>query len=133
MTNPTTEELAAIYAARSQMFRPRWLRRLIAARLGLGETFWGGHYGMQLVLMPVWLLLVVVAPAVFPSAGNALWAGFFLIQTLWSVAVTQAVWRIAPKARVDGGWRWAAMGLSLLNSGLAAGLLVSMFVAPPFG
>ncbi|MFZ7089645.1 hypothetical protein [Primorskyibacter sp. 2E233] len=123
MPDPTPEELAEIARARGQMFRPVWFARLFRGDLALGETFWGGHLGMQLVLMPLWLLLIVLLPAVAPGAGRGSILAFFVLSGLVSALVTRAVIIVAPRS--DAGiWRWVAIAVSLLITLQSIALLV---------
>ncbi len=131
MAEPSEEELARIAAERAEMFRPRWIGRLARGELGLGETFWGGHLGMQLCFMPLWLVMVVAVPAVFPTAGWGSWLVFFVAQALWSLTVTRGVIRVAPGATGAGGWRWVAVAVSALLSLQALGWLWVMLTDPP--
>ena len=128
--NPDSGTLDAIHETRAEMFRPAWIGRLIAGRLPLGETFWGGHLGMQLVFMPLWLLLVVVVPAAIPLAAWGAWMLFFGLQFLWVMAVTQAVIRVAPGAKSVGIWRWLAIAVALMLAAQAIWLLRQFFTDP---
>ncbi|MEC3860196.1 hypothetical protein VK792_02770 [Mesobacterium sp. TK19101] len=122
MADPTQQELAEIAETRAEIFRPAWFGRLFGARLGLGETFWSGHVGLQLVAMPLWLLLVVVVPTVAPGlrAGSLLL--FFIGSAIVTLLVTQAVVRVALAGR-HGLWGWIASLFSLLISAQSLALL----------
>ncbi|MFW2541607.1 hypothetical protein ACN2XU_03115 [Primorskyibacter sp. 2E107] len=113
MPDPTPDELERIAADRAAMFRPDWFSRLFGAKLALGETFWGGHVGIQLVLMPLWLVLIVILPQIAPglAAGGIL--VFFSFSVLVSALVSRAVLSIALRGE-GGAWRWGAAGLSAL-------------------
>lgn len=97
------------------MFRPAWIASLARGELPLGETFWGGFLGMQLILMPLWLVLVVFVPAFLPGFGWWTMLVFFVLQAVWTLVVTQAVVRVAPGARQAGGWRWVAILVAVLT------------------
>ncbi|MEQ5870558.1 hypothetical protein J4E08_11685 [Sagittula sp. NFXS13] len=114
MADPTQPRLQEIERERAAMFRGPWIAKLARGELSLGETFWGGFLGMQLILMPLWLVLVAFLPAFFPSVGWATRLAFFVLQAVWTAVVTQAVLRVAPKSYQAGGWRWGAMILSVV-------------------
>ncbi|AUC51691.1 hypothetical protein CDO87_00120 [Sagittula sp. P11] len=120
MPDPSEAEIAEIRRDRARIFRPAWFADLARGRLSLGETFWGGYVGVQLIAMPLWILVMVPAMA---AEGNGLvpWSlpwllvlAFYLLQLGWTLAVTRAVFAVAPKARPAGGWRWVAMIVALV-------------------
>ena len=120
MPDPSEAELAEIRRDRAGIFRPAWFADLARGRLSLGETFWGGYVGVQLIAMPLWILVMVPAMA---AEGDGLvpWSlpwllvlAFYLLQLGWTLAVTRAVFAVAPKARPAGGWRWVAMIVALV-------------------
>ncbi|WP_425098538.1 hypothetical protein [Tropicibacter sp. S64] len=112
MPDPSPEDLHRIAAERAAMFRPAWFGRLFGAKLPLGETFWAGHVGLQLVLMPFWLGLIVVLPQIAPSLANGSIFVFFALSGAISALVSRAVVVIALRGQ-GGPWRWPAAGLSL--------------------
>lgn len=122
MADPTREDLVRIAEARAEIFRPAWFGRLFGARLGLGETFWTGHVGLQLLAMPLWLLLVVVVPQVSPGLRTGSLLLFFIGTAGVTLLVTQAVIRVAFGTR-SGAWGWIASLFSLLISAQSLALL----------
>ncbi|WGW03176.1 hypothetical protein [Tropicibacter oceani] len=113
MPDPSPQDLDRIARERQEMLRPQWLLRLFRGDLPLGETFWGGHLGLQLVLMPLWLTLIMVVPLVVPGLRPASLMLFFGLTLALSVGVTRAVILVAPRAG-KGGWRWIAVLVSLV-------------------
>lgn len=114
MRNPDPAELDRIAAERAAMFRPDWFGRLARGDLRLGETFWSGHLGVQFVLMPLWLIMVVIIPMVSEGLGWWVTLAFLIIESAWSVTVTRAVILVAGKAPSGGSVRWIAVGISVL-------------------
>lgn len=115
MADPNEATLQQIERERAAMFRPDWIRALVSGSLPLGETFWGGFLGMQLVLMPLWLVLVAFIPAFAPGLGWWTTLIFFVLQAVWTASVTQAVIRVAPGARQAGAWRWVAILVAVIT------------------
>ncbi|EBA09536.1 hypothetical protein [Sagittula stellata] len=129
MPEPSEAELARIHDERAAIFRPAWFGNLAKGRLSLGETFWGGYVGVQLIAMPLWILAMVPAIAaesdglVPYSLPWVLVLVFYLLQLGWTLAVTRAVLGVAPKARQAGGWRWVAMIVALVIAAQSLALI----------
>ncbi|WP_158968329.1 hypothetical protein [Chachezhania sediminis] len=121
MPDPTPRELAAIQEQRRAMFRPPWLRDLVAGRLTVGETFWAGHLGLEFVCVPTWFILMIAIRALPPGGGLAVMGIFTTLQSVLSVLVTLGVIRSAWTSRTRG-WRWVAVIFSLIFS--AASVLI---------
>ncbi|PIE13789.1 MAG: hypothetical protein CSA70_03480 [Rhodobacterales bacterium] len=109
---PSREE---IWEQRAQVFRPAWFGRLFGARLGLGDTFWIGHFGLQLLVVPLGLVFYSIALVVMPDRPEAVFGPFSIFQVLLSLAVFQAVIRVAWRVRGTGIWPWIAMLFSAAN------------------
>lgn len=113
MPDQIDREIAEALAARRTYFTPAWFARLFGARLGMGDTFWIGHFGTQIALVP---LGVAVALAVMLAAPSAMTTALFVIVALEAalhLAVSQAVLRVALGTRGLLGWRIAAVLFSL--------------------
>lgn len=102
---------------RARYFTPRWFSDLLSARLSLGDTFWIGNYGTGLLFVPVTIILLLLSQMLPISRETQdtlfhLWlAGLCIFATLLLVAVT----RVAIRTPSVGGWRWAAILVTMLN------------------
>jgi len=109
-----------IWQQRNEIFRPQWFACLFGAKLGLGDTFWIGHFGLQLMMVPFGLVLYVIAYVVNQDRAEAVFYPFSILQLILSIAVFQAVVRVAWRMRQAGKWPWLAILFSGLNVVTAA-------------
>lgn len=98
-----TRQTAAALQARRAYFTPAWFRQHFAGMLGLGDTFWIGHYGSQLALVPLGFFLAMIIQILAPQALTGALRGFVVLQSVYNIGVTQAVIRVALGAEVAGG------------------------------
>lgn len=140
MNDEMQSENKALWDERSKILRPEWFGRLFGAKLGLGDTFWAGHFGIQLLLVPIGVFGFGIASMSAPSVASGgdaaavdtvMWL-FLVLQAGIALLVTQAVLRVGMRARNaqsedknSRGWRWAAMVCSVLYSFTAAYYVVS--------
>lgn len=122
------DDLSKTLEERRRIFTPGWFGDLLAGRLGLGDTFWIGNYGVGLIFVPVMVLLplllqVILGPGAFPLSSGILTAGL----TLYLAALTRAVLIRARATPRVGGWRWVGVVFTLCHCALS-GLLTSIFL-----
>lgn len=115
MSELNEEQLAALEHERAQIFTPRWFGDLLTARLGFGDTFWLGHFGVLLFVMPA---AVLVGGLLYAEAEAALMP-FLRIVTgiygLWVLAVLRAMVLRAGR----GGWPVTGYVLSVVIAAAA--------------
>jgi hypothetical protein len=121
------EDLTAVALERRKIFRPEWFRDLLAARLGLGDTFWIGNYGVALVFVPLFFFIGLVAPAFFGQQAYAfLYPSFAGLSAIYQFCLIRAVFICARRTPEVGGWRWVGVAFTVLNFATSA-LLALLF------
>lgn len=107
------QDRMATLSARKDYFRPAWFGALLRGRLGLGDTFWVGNYGVGLIFMPVLIIALLFGPMFLP-AGIALWLGRAVLAALalYFAVLTRAVFITARRTPEVGGWRWIGVFLT---------------------
>lgn len=114
MNDPTQAELDRILDQRARIFTPGWFRDLIAARLGFGDTFWLGGYGILLALVPLVVLISGLIYAQAPEGVTPFLRGVVGVFGLWRIVILQALLRRGPRGV------WPVIGiLWLLGEALA--------------
>ena len=134
---PDAQTLSRIHAERARIFRPAWFRDLLAGRLGLGDTFWIGTYGVPVVAVfaaaGLFCLLLILRR--LPGLGGILdspqpWlVALALLNAAYSLLLTRAVWIAARRCPEVGLWRWVGLALTALQAGLALLMLLVLTVA----
>lgn len=94
------KELDAIAAERAKIFTPKWFADLFGARLGYGDTFWLGNFGVLIFVVPMTTLAVGLLYARAPDGVIPFIRILAAAMGIWLLGVTQALVRIGPK----GGW-----------------------------
>lgn len=126
MASPSDTARAETVKAREGYFKPAWFMDLFDARLSFGDTFWIGHFGTGIVLVPfgffMALMVVVVMPPIYL---DVFLMGYFALTGVFSVLITTAVIRTGWRAKSAGVWRWIGMISSLA---ISASLLVQAYI-----
>jgi len=100
MNDMPQEELDAIIAERAKIFTPQWFGDLFGARLGYGDTFWLGNFGVLLFVVPAVTLIAGLLYAQAPGVMVPFLQIVVAAYALWLLGVLLAQIRIGPK----GGW-----------------------------
>lgn len=108
------KDLTAVPPERRRYFTPGWFRKLLAAKLSFGDTFWIGSFGTALFFVPGMVLLVLLARIVFSVSMAALVSGAAMLAlALYYAALAVAVFRTALPRTDVGGWRWAGVAVTI--------------------
>lgn len=100
MNELNERELADLARERAKIFSPQWFVKLFSARLGFGDTFWLGNYGVLLFIVPAVVLISGVLYAQSVGAMMGFLRAVALAMGLWRLGILQALVRIGPK----GAW-----------------------------
>ncbi|ETD81830.1 hypothetical protein ACTTAL_06150 [Rhodobacter capsulatus] len=112
MSELNEKQLAALAVERAKIFTPGWFADLFGARLGFGDTFWLGLFGVMLFVVPA---VVLLGGLIYAQAPGGLRPFFRLVAGLyglWTLGVLQALLRIG----VRGGYPVAGL---VLTAGIA--------------
>ena len=97
MSELNEKQLEALAVERAKIFTPGWFADLLGARLGFGDTFWLGLFGVMLFVVPA---VVLIGGLLYAQAAAAL-TPFFRIAAglygLWTLGVLQALVRIGAR------------------------------------
>ena len=129
MPDMNPEEWQAIKAERARIFRPAWFADLLAGRLGLGDTFWIGNYGVALIFVPAILLVNVLLVNFAPGVVGPVLAVLVGLVGLYKLALLRAVWITAGRTPEVGGWRWAGVAITAVD--VAATLAFAVVLLNP--
>ncbi len=118
----------------SRLFTPGWFGDLLAARLGLGDTFWIGNFGTGLVLVPAHVVIVILLQIIgLGDLALARVTGVFMVLlTLYFIALLRAVFLCARRTPEVGGWRWIGViytAMNVLVCALVSGLYLGLMTA----
>ena len=121
MAGSEYDDLTRSIAERRRIFTPHWFGDLLSGRLGLGDTFWIGNYGVALIIVPI-LVLVPLLTAIFlgPGAHRIVSLVLYGALTVYLVLLTRAVLRTARRVPEVGGWRFAGIAITVIQAALAA-------------
>lgn len=111
------KDLEQVIDQRREIFRPAWFKKLLAGKLGLGDTFWIGNFGIALVFVPILFLFATVLLA-FASDDALLNLSLAIVSALMTIYYTllvRAVFRAAKRTPEVGGWRWVGVGYTALQ------------------
>lgn len=97
MNELSERELAELAKERAKIFSPQWFANLFGARLGFGDTFWLGNYGMLLFFVPVLVLISGVLYAQSAGAMMSFMRVFAASMGVWRLGILQALVRIGPR------------------------------------
>ncbi|MFD2174876.1 hypothetical protein [Rhodobacter lacus] len=118
MSELNEEQLAALERERAQIFMPRWFGDLLGARLGFGDTFWLGLFGVLMFVVPG----VVLISGLLYAQATALMVPFLKLiaglYALWALLILRAL--ITRGGR--GGWAVTGYVLTVM---IAAGALLT--------
>lgn len=116
------DDLTKTTEDRRRIFTPDWFRDLLGARLGLGDTFWIGNYGVALLYVPFVALVPVILWGVgLSERGVNIYQGvIWSLITLYMLALSRAVFMTARRTPQVGGWRWVGVALTVANVLIAA-------------
>ncbi|RYG93044.1 hypothetical protein EU803_02755 [Loktanella sp. IMCC34160] len=122
------DDLAKTLEERRRIFSPGWFQDLLAGRLGLGDTFWIGNYGVGLIFVPAAVLLPMLPQLALGPRALTLSSGFLTAGlTLYLAALTRAVFIRARATPQVGGWRWVGVAFTLCHCALA-GLVAMIYL-----
>ena len=105
MSELSEKQLQDLVRERGKIFSPDWFADLSAARLGFGDTFWLGNYGVLLFVVPAMVLLGGVLYAQAPGALVPVLRALIFGLGLWRVVVLQAL------ARQNRRSAWPVVGV----------------------
>ena len=94
MSELNEKQLEALAVERAKIFTPGWFADLFGARLGFGDTFWLGLFGVLLFVVPA---VVLIGGVLYAQAAAALMPFFRItagLYGLWTLGVLQALLRI---------------------------------------
>lgn len=94
MSELTPKQLEALARERANIFTPGWFADLVSARLGFGDTFWLGLFGVLLFVVPA---VVLIGGLLYAQAPGALMPFFRIaagLYALWTLGVLQALLRL---------------------------------------
>lgn len=94
---------------RAKIFTPQWFIDLFAGRLGFGDTFWLGNYGVLMFIVPMVVLISGLFYAQSAPAMLSFLRVFAALFGLWSLAIAAALWRAKGRLGRIGGWGWAGL------------------------
>ena len=100
MNDMPQEELDAIIAERAKIFTPQWFADIFGGRLGYGDTFWLGNFGVLMFVVPAATLIAGILYAQAPGVMMPFLQIVVAAYALWLLGVLFAQIRIGPK----GGW-----------------------------
>jgi len=110
---------------KAQYFTPKWFAALFRAKYSLGDTFWAGAIGAQLLFAPFWFVIVMFVVVLAPAMMNAFIIVVSSFYTLYYLMLSPVVIVTAMRDRTSGGWRWVAVVFSLVFLATALWLLFS--------
>lgn len=109
-------------------FVPSWFLALFRGELGLGDTFWAGSIGGQLIFVPFWMITAMFAKMISPDLLTytlLVITGFYAV---YYVLLFRATVVVALRNNTAGGWRWAAIVFCLIWAATAV-LLAYLTIA----
>lgn len=112
-----------------KFFTPAWFKALFRGEHSLGDTFWGGVFGVQLVFIPLWVAAEFFIQITVPTLEPTVFLISNVIFLIYSLLLTRAVLIVARKSPKSGGWRWAAVIYCALSAGIFAWLVSSAVTA----
>ncbi|RWR51872.1 hypothetical protein EOW65_03170 [Sinirhodobacter ferrireducens] len=104
MTELTEREIEKIEAERAKIFTAPWFRDLVAGRLGLGDTFWIGNYGVLLGVVPLVVLVSGLLYAQLPDLMTPFLQLFAAALGLWRLVTLRALARARTRLAAPGAW-----------------------------
>ncbi|MFC5737078.1 hypothetical protein [Sinirhodobacter huangdaonensis] len=109
MTELTEREIEKIEAERAKIFTAPWFRDLVAGRLGLGDTFWIGNYGVLLGVVPLVVLISGLLYAQLPDLLTPFLRLFAAALGLWRLVTLRALARARTRLAARGAWPIAGL------------------------
>ena len=114
MSELNKKQLETLAVERARIFTPGWFGDLVSGRLGFGDTFWLGLFGVLLFVVPA---VVLFAGLIYALATPATMLFLRLVAGLyglWAALVLRALWRKGGR----GGWPIAGLATTAV---IAAG------------
>ncbi|MFT3689775.1 hypothetical protein [Paenirhodobacter sp.] len=103
------EELALIQSERARIFSPGWFADLLSGRLGFGDTFWLGIFGILLFVVPVGVL---VSGLIYARAQEGVMPFLRIVcgaMGLWRICILRAL--LIARRRTGARGAWPVIGL----------------------
>lgn len=104
MAELTEREIEKIEAERAKIFTPPWFGDLVAGRLGLGDTFWIGNYGVLLGVVPLVVLVSGLLYAQLPDLMTPFLQLFAAALGLWRLVTLRALAKARARLAARGAW-----------------------------
>lgn len=122
-------ELDAIAAERARIFSPRWFADLLSGRLGAGDTFWLGNYGIGLMAVPAVMLLAAIIAGTTDASLSVFLAVVLGLAGIYRLAVLRAFLLVIRRKSGPRGWFRAGAAITAIEAlgfwGYAASVLLS--------
>lgn len=112
MHDTPQSELDAITAERARIFSRKWFADLMSGRLGAGDTFWLGNYGIGLAIVPAVVLLAAILAAAAPQAMAPVLAVLAAVAGIYRMALLRAF--LIVTRRQDGPRGWFRAGAAII-------------------
>jgi len=122
MSELNEKQLEALARERAKIFSPGWFADLFGARLGFGDTFWLGLFGVLLFVVPAAVLIGGLLVAEAEGGVSPFVRVLSGLYGLWALAVLRALLSIGAR----GAWPISGM---IFAAAVAAG---SLFTAATF-
>lgn len=109
MPDLSPDQLEKIQSERAKIFSRPWFADLLSGRLGFGDTFWLGNYGVLLFVVPV---VVLISGLFYAQAPDGLMPFLRIVggaMGLWRVCVLRAL--LITRGRTEARGVWPIIGL----------------------
>lgn len=104
MQDPTPEQISQIQSDRAKIFSSGWFADLLSGRLGFGDTFWLGNYGVLLFVVPA---VVLISGLLYAQAPGGLLPFLRIVggaMGLWRVCILRALLTVRRRTGARGAW-----------------------------
>lgn len=95
-------------------FTPSWFLKLFRGEFGLGDTFWAGSVGGQLIFVPFWVFTAIFAKMYSADMLTYTLLVASVFYAIYFVLLFRAIVATAIRNKTAEGWRWAGIFFGLL-------------------
>lgn len=110
---------------RPSFFTPSWFGALFRGEHSLGDTFWGGAFGVQLIFVPLWAAAEFLIQITLPDLEPTIFATSMAVFLAYALVLTRGVFIVARRSQSAGGWRWSAVVYCLIFVVILGKMLLS--------